>query len=314
MKQFDERFMASLRSQNNLLNQVVAYMMQRRGKGLRPLLVLLTAKVFGPVTEQAYRSAVLIETFHTASLLHDDVVDKSDIRHGSLTVNTKWSADIAVLLGDFMLSKALDDALANRDYALLREASEVVTEMSEGEMLQKEKAILLDITEEEYFRIIRQKTAALLALCAKAGAESAGCPPETCARLQQFGYHLGMAFQIKDDLFDLALKPGEAETGKPRGNDLRERKITLPFIHALREAPSGERKAMLRLLEKGPQLTEEDVATVSAWVVRYGGIAYAEQKMQEFHQEADRILQKFADRPHISGLKRLLDFVVQRAY
>lgn len=310
MAAFEQRLGRMLASDQPALQHVVDYVLQMQGKRLRPMLVLLSARLFGPVAEQAYDAAVLIEVLHTASLVHDDVVDAADRRRGRKAVHVAWSPQVAVLLGDYLLARALQWAVHRREFALMEDTSAVVATMSEGEVFQLEKTATLDITEEEYYRVIADKTASLLSLCTRWGARSAGVSDDDVRHLSDYGRALGMAFQIRDDLFDIA--PSLNKAGKPRGNDLRERKLTLPVIHALRSAPEAESAAMRRLLEQGEALTDEGVETLSAFAVRYGGVAYAEERMQAYAVEAAASLAPYAGRPGVRFLTDLLDFVIQR--
>lgn len=310
MAVFEQLLGKMLASDQPALQHVVDYVLQYGGKRLRPMLVLLSARLFGPVGRQAYDAAVLIEVLHTASLVHDDVVDDAGQRRGHDAVHVAWSSEVAVLVGDYLLARALQWAVSRKEYAMMEDASAVVATMSEGEVFQLEKSATLDITEEEYYRVIADKTASLLSLCTRWGARSAGMPEEDAARLSAYGKALGMAFQIRDDLFDIAPSPNKA--GKPRGNDLRERKLTLPVIHALRTAPATESAAMRSLLERGEDLADAEVEAVSAFAVRYGGVAYAEERMRAFARQAAEAVSVYAGRPGLQSLVDLLDFVIKR--
>ncbi|MBQ7213382.1 MAG: polyprenyl synthetase family protein, partial [Bacteroidales bacterium] len=309
---FERQMDKAMSSRQPELAAVLDYIRSVRGKRLRPLLVLLSAGIFGGVTAQAYHAAVMIEMFHTASLVHDDVVDGADMRRGRAAVHVAWSPKAAVLLGDFLLARALQLAVQYREYEMMEEASAVVAAMSEGEMLQLEKAATLDITEEEYYRVISAKTAALLAMCTRWGTTAAGGGADDTARMRRFGHALGMAFQIRDDLFDIAPSTAAGVIGKPTGNDLRERKLTLPVIHALRQASPERREDLLRLLSKGDGLTNEDVVCIATAVTELGGVAYARQRMEAFADEAARALSFYEDRPGTGLLRDLLQYIIHR--
>ena len=235
-----------MRSRVGLLNRVTQYVLRRKGKEIRPTLVLLAAEMCGGVREASYTAAALVELLHTATLVHDDVVDEAETRRGAFTIHRVWKNKVAVLFGDYLLSRGLLLALDRREYALLHTVSDAVRRMSEGELLQIETARRLDITEETYFRIIGDKTGSLIAACLAAGAESAGADEETAGRARQIGESLGLAFQIRDDLFDY----DAADTGKPVGLDLQDRKMTLPLIAALQRAPEADRKRIMRIVKK----------------------------------------------------------------
>lgn len=309
---FERQMDEAMSSRQPELAAVLDYIRAARGKRLRPLLVILSAGLFGGVTAQAFHAAVMIEMFHTASLVHDDVVDGADMRRGRASVHAAWSPKAAVLLGDFLLSRALQLAVQYREYDLMEEASAVVAAMSEGEMLQLEKAATLDITEEEYDRVISAKTAALLAMCTRWGAIAAGGSADDAARMRRFGHALGMAFQIRDDLFDIAPPAAAGRIGKPTGNDLRERKLTLPVIHALRQASPERREELLRLLAKGDGLTDEDVACIATAVTELGGADYACRRMEAFADDAARVLAFYADHPKAGLLQDLLQYIIHR--
>lgn len=304
---FQTYFREAMRSRVGLLDKVTQYVLRQKGKRIRPILVLLSAKVCGGVTDTTYRAAALVELLHTATLVHDDVVDEAERRRGVFSINALWKNKIAVLLGDFLLSRGLLLSLDNNDYQLLHILSDSVRRMSEGELLQIEKARRLDIDEETYFRIISDKTASLIAACTSCGAYSATDDPNAIDRMRSLGENLGLAFQIRDDLFDY----GAMDVGKPLGIDLQEKKLTLPLIYALRQADKGERKRIMKIIRKKKK-SRTDTRTVAQFVEAQGGIAYARDKMEGFAQEAHELLATFSPTPARDTLRDLINFTVQR--
>lgn len=307
LEAFREYFRESMQTRVRLLDLVTRYMLRRKGKQIRPILVLLSAATCGKVNQTTYVAAALVELLHTATLVHDDVVDGAETRRGILSINAVWKNRIAVLFGDFLLSRGLLLALEHEAYSLLHVVSDAVKRMSEGELLQMDTARRLDITEETYYRIISDKTASLFAACTACGAISVTDDGETVGRMTDLGEKLGLAFQIRDDLFDL----GGEDVGKPIGNDLRERKITLPLIHALRQADASERKRVLKIV-KGKKKSGEDIRFVSAFVERQGGISYARGAMSSLAEEAKNIAASFETSEARDSLIHLIDFVVDR--
>ena len=285
MKVFEQKFKDFMKSDVMLLDQIMNYIVRRKGKQLRPMFVFLAAGVSGPITEASYRGAALIELLHTATLVHDDVVDDSNYRRGFFSINALWKNKIAVLVGDYLLSRGLLLSVEHKDFTLLEIVSKAVREISEGELLQIEKARRLDITEEVYYEIIRQKTASLIAACCAVGASSVGASAEVVARMHAFGEKVGMAFQIKDDLFDF----GEAEVGKPLGIDIKEKKMTLPLIYALSKASWIEKRKVIYII-KNQSHKPKRVAEVIDFVIASGGIPYAQQAMHRLVQEANELL------------------------
>lgn len=308
MKEFNSYFRDYLRSDTRMLNIVTRYVIKTKGKQMRPLLVFLTAKLLGEIRPSAYHAATLIELMHTATLIHDDVVDDSAMRRGFFSVNAVWKNKIAVLVGDYFLAKGLLLAVDKNEFDLLRIMSDAVREMSEGELLQIEKARKLDIREDLYLTIIRKKTAVLIAACSAAGATSSGTGKKNAESLYRFGESLGMAFQIKDDLFDFI--PGN-KTGKPWGNDLREKKITLPLIHALNHCSPGEKKQMLRIVRQ-KKITDGQIREIVTLIEKYGGFEYANQRMNEYIQTATSILSEFPDNEARRALFAFVNYVVER--
>ncbi|MBO6575861.1 MAG: polyprenyl synthetase family protein [Rhodothermales bacterium] len=302
-------FRDAMRTRVRLLDLVIRYVLRRKGKQLRPLLVLLSARATGSVTETTYRGAALVELLHTATLVHDDVVDDSERRRGQWSVNVLWKNKVGVLLGDYLLSRGLLLALDAKDYDLLHTVSDAVRRMSEGELLQLEKARRLDIDEDTYFRIISDKTASLLSACTTCGAVSVTEDADLIDRMRRFGEQLGLAFQIRDDLFDF----GVADVGKPLGIDLKEKKMTLPLIHALGKASAGERRRIMRIVRKSRK-TDQDVRRVADWVQQQGGLEYARDRMFGFAREALALLEPLPDSPARASLQKLVAFTVLRSH
>ncbi len=307
LKEFRKYFRDSMKSRVFLLDQVIQYLLRQKGKQMRPLLVMLTAQASGGITESTYRGAALVELLHTATLVHDDVVDEADRRRGMFSINALWKNKVAVLLGDFLLSTGLLLALDHKDYDLLHIVSDAVKRMSEGELLQIEKARKLDIDEETYFRIISDKTASLLSACTSCGARSANADESVIEIMRSFGQALGMAFQIRDDLFDF----GVSDVGKPLGIDLKEKKMTLPLIHALGVADPKERKKVMAIVRKNGK-SKEDIRQVSRFVEDKGGIDYARQKMTEFASSARKILTTLPESASRQSLSDLVTFTISR--
>lgn len=304
---FKRYFRESMRSPVGLLDKVTQYVLYQKGKRIRPTLVLLSAKVCGGVTEVSYRAAALVELLHTATLVHDDVVDEAERRRGVFSINALWKNKIAVLLGDFLLSRGLLLSLDHQDYQLLHILSDSVRRMSEGELLQIEKARRLDIDEETYFRIISDKTASLIAACTACGAYSATRDQSAIDRMRAVGENLGLAFQIRDDLFDY----GAVDVGKPLGIDLQEKKLTLPLIYALRTGAPDDRKRIMKIVRKKKK-TRDDVRTVAHFVEETGGLAYARVQMTAYADEARRGLATFPPTPARDAMMDLADFIVLR--
>ncbi len=308
MKQFDVLFRESMKSKVPLLNLVTQYILRRKGKQMRPMFVFLTARLYGEISSPAYTAASLIELLHTATLVHDDVVDHSNERRGFFSINALWRSKIAVLLGDYLLARGLLLSVEHREYDLLEIVSEAVREISEGELLQIQKTRKLNITEEEYFDIIRKKTATLIAACTACGARAAGQSPEEVERMKTFGEKVGIAFQIKDDLFDY--QRGSL-TGKPAGNDIQEKKLTLPLIHALREADGAERKKILSLV-RGNRGNSRKVQEVIAFVRQNGGIDYATSVMNRYKQEALNLIGDIPESDAKASLIGLVEYTIAR--
>jgi len=308
MRAFETKFKATLKSRTPILDTITQYIIKRKGKQIRPILVFLSAKISGGITEESYRGAILIELMHTATLVHDDVVDDSHKRRGFFSLNALWKNKISVLIGDYLLSKVLLLAVEYKDFFLLELVSTAVREMSEGELLQIEKARRLDIEEDIYYTIIRQKTASLLASCCAVGAASSGANPENTEKLRLFGEYLGMAFQIKDDLFDFETVN---ETGKPSGIDIKERKMTLPLIFALNNADKSKRRHIINLVKNKNTQTEK-VAEVIDFVNKSGGIEYAQKVMNDFYIKALKQLDTYPDDDNKYVLQQTAAFILNR--
>jgi octaprenyl-diphosphate synthase len=309
MELFEKKFYDSMTSKVALLNRITYYIVNRKGKQMRPMFVFLTAKMLncGVVNERTYRGASVIELIHTATLVHDDVVDDSNRRRGFFSINALWKNKIAVLVGDYLLSKGLLLSIDNGDFDLLKIISVAVREMSEGELLQIEKARRLDISEDIYYEIIRKKTATLIASCCALGAKSVNEDESQVETMRKFGELIGMAFQIKDDLFDYT----EDAIGKPTGIDIKEQKMTLPLIYAINNCSAKEKSWLINSI-KNYNKDKKRVKEVIAFVKSQNGLAYAEQKMIEFQQEAIQLLQKFPDSDYKASLLLMVNYVIER--
>ena len=306
---FEDRFRDAMRSEVALLDRVTHYIVKRKGKQVRPMFVFLSAKLFGAVNESTYNGASLVELLHTATLVHDDVVDDALERRGFFSINALWKNKVAVLVGDYLLSKGLLLAIDNDHVRLLRILSNSVREMSEGELLQMEKARRLDISEDVYFDIITKKTASLIASCCAIGAASVSEDEDVVERMRAVGETIGIAFQIKDDLFDY----GEREIGKPRGIDIKERKMTLPLIQALSTASDGDRRRVIGIV-KNQNDDNRKVREVIDFVKTSGGIEYAEERMYGFRDDAMARLRELPDVPARASLEQLLDYTIERTF
>lgn len=308
MEEFEPKFRASMQTKVLLLDKIMHYIVKRKGKQMRPMFIFLSAGTCGKITESTFRAASLIELIHTASLVHDDVVDDANLRRGFFSINALWKNKIAVLVGDFLLTRALILSVEHKEFDLLSIGTESVKEMSEGELLQMEKARQLDITEDLYFEIIRQKTASLIASCCAMGASSAGSDEATVARMKAFGLRIGMAFQIKDDLFDY----GNDSIGKPVGIDIKEKKMTLPLIHALGKSSWREKRRIIGLVRNNSDNAAK-VREVIEYVRKSGGIEYATSVMNRYHQEALELLREFPESAYKQSLANLVQFTIERS-
>ncbi|WPP48578.1 polyprenyl synthetase family protein [Catalinimonas niigatensis] len=304
---FENKFRDFMKSKVLLLDKIMSFIVRRKGKQLRPMFVFLSAGLTGQISETTHRGAALIELLHTATLVHDDVVDDSNYRRGFFSINALWKNKIAVLVGDYLLSRGLLLSVEHKDFHLLEIVSNAVREMSEGELLQIEKARNLDITEDVYYEIIRQKTASLISSCCGVGASSTGADPETVKKMQAFGEKVGIAFQIKDDLFDY----GTAEIGKPVGIDIKEKKMTLPLIYALQNASWIDKKRIIYTIKYQSNKLSK-VHEVIDFVKASGGIEYATQAMHEYHLKAQEILSTFPDSAYKQSLIRLVEYTIER--
>lgn len=301
MGEFEDRFRASMKSKIALLDKITHYIIKRKGKQMRPLFIFLTAKMYGNITDKTYDAATLVELLHTATLVHDDVVDDANERRGFFSINALWKNKIAVLVGDYMLSKVLLLSIENDNPRLLEVVARAVREMSEGELLQIEKARKLDITEEVYYEVIRQKTASLISACCEAGALSAD-REDQAENMRNFGELIGISFQLKDDIFDYG-EPGDI--GKPTGLDIRERKVTLPLIYVLNTAPNEVRKELINIVKRHNE-NPKKVRRAVALVIEHGGIEHAYKKMLEYREKAIELL---ADVPESEAKKSILGLV-----
>lgn len=308
LKDFETSFKNSMKSSIPLLDVIMNYLVSHKGKRMRPLFVFLSAGVCGNINDRTQRAATMIELLHTATLIHDDVVDDSHKRRGFFSINALWKNKIAVLAGDYLLSRGLLLSLDNNDFDLLKIVSDATREMSEGELLQIEKARMLDITEEIYFEIIKKKTASLIAACCKAGAASVNAPGDMPERMHAFGEYAGIAFQIKDDLFDYQ-KNNSA--GKPVGNDLKEKKMTLPLIYALNQTGFFEKQRIISAVRK-KNAEPDTVNAVIEKVKNLEGISYATKKMFFYRDKALEILKTFEPGAMTRSLEQLVHYTIER--
>jgi octaprenyl-diphosphate synthase len=307
MEEFEIKFRDFMKSKVKLLDHITNYIVRRKGKQMRPMFVFLTAGMTGGISESTYRGAALIELLHTATLVHDDVVDDSNYRRGFFSINALWKNKIAVLVGDYLLSRGLLLSVDNGDFDLLKIVSNAVREMSEGELLQMAKSRKLDITEEVYYTIIRQKTASLIASCCAVGASTSGATGEIIDKMRTFGEKIGMAFQIKDDLFDY----GEDEIGKPLGIDIKEKKMTLPLIYALNNASWLDKRKIIYLVRNKNE-DKKSVNEVITFVKKSGGLAYANEAMNRYFDEAMLLLTEFPDSEYKRSLEGLVRYTIER--
>lgn len=310
MAEFNKRFRESLKTSTPLLNIIIRYILKNKGKQMRPMFVFLSAQLNGNTSNSAYNAAALIELLHTATLIHDDVVDESDKRRGFFSINALWKNKIAVLLGDYLLSRGLLLALDTKEYQLLHIVSTAVKEMSEGELLQIEKARFMNISEETYFDIIQKKTASLIAACCSCGAASTGANESIIARMHEFGIQAGIAFQLKDDLMDF---DSSNHSGKPSGIDIKERKMSLPVIHMLRNMNTLERRKTINII-KNHHDDNVKIAKIIEKVKNSDGINYSIKKMQEFKDKSLKIIGEFPDNEARKSLEQLVIFTTERNF
>lgn len=306
---FEKKFAEAVSSQTPMLDRIMKYIIKRKGKQMRPMFVFLCAKLNGEINESTYRAAALVELLHTATLVHDDVVDESLERRGFFSINAVWKNKIAVLVGDYLLSKGLLLSTSNEDFMHLHIVSEAVKQMSEGELLQMEKSRKLNLDEDIYFEIIKNKTASLLSSACGVGAYSTSKDEIITEKMKLFGQKVGIAFQIKDDLFDY----GSEDIGKPTGNDIKEKKLTLPLIYTLNKVDKNTKKRIIYIL-KNENKNKESVKFVIQSVIQCGGIKYAENKMNAYRDEALEILYRFDESPVRNGLEELVRYTTDRKY
>lgn len=308
MIDFNDFFKSSIKSKVPLLDIITNYILRRKGKQMRPLFVFLSAKMFGEINESSYTAASLIELLHTATLVHDDIVDESYERRGFFSINALWKSKAAVLVGDYLMAKGLLLSLEKKEFELLEITSGAVKEISEGELHQIQKSRKLDINEEEYFEIIRKKTASLIAACTACGAKSVKADDETLVKMSLFGELVGIAFQIRDDLFDYQ-KNGLV--GKPRGNDIKEKKLTLPIIHALDKSSKSEKRKILRMISRQSK-NSKNLDEIIQFVRDQGGLEYSTVKMNEYRDRALEILKEFPGSEAKTSLIALVNYSIDR--
>jgi octaprenyl-diphosphate synthase len=304
---FEERFKTSMQSSVPLLDRITHYIVKRKGKQIRPMFVFFSASICGGINEATHRGAALVELLHTATLIHDDVVDNSYQRRGFFSINALWKNKIAVLVGDYLLSKGLLLSIQHNDFGLLKIVSDATKQMIEGELLQVEKVRRMDVDEPVYYEVIRQKTASLIASCCACGAASAGADEETIEKMRLFGEKIGIAFQIKDDMFDF----GTDDVGKPLGIDIKEKKVTLPLIYSLNNTGSSERKRIINLV-KNHNDDPKKIEQIIRFVNETGGLEYAESQMKLYQDEAFKILNTFPEGDSRRGLEQLVRFTTER--
>lgn len=308
LDQFNKYYKESLYSSTPLLNKILKYTLQNKGKQIRPMFVLLSAKIFGEINENTYRAAIFIELLHAATLIHDDVVDGSMKRRGVFSVNALWKNKVAVLTGDYLLSKGMIIALENKEYQMLDLISETVKVMSESEILQIDKARLMDITEDEYFNIIKNKTASIISSCCAIGALSVNADNEYINKMKKFGLSVGIAFQIRDDIFDY--QP-DNKTGKPSGNDIKEHKMTLPLIYLLNNSSPFEKRNIIRKIKHHGEKREVKDEIIEK-IKQKHGFDYAENKMRFYIQDALNQLDNIIESDVLFSLKELVSYCVNR--
>ncbi|WP_341656056.1 polyprenyl synthetase family protein [Blattabacterium cuenoti] len=310
IKEFEKQFQSIIIQNNNIpiIDDITHYIIHRKGKLIRPIFVFLIAKMLGTIQKKTYHTACLIELIHTATLVHDDVIDNSFLRRGSFSINAIWKNKIAVLIGDYLLSKSLLIATNNNYYDLLKIICKTIRNMSEGELLQIEKSKKLNVTEKIYNQIIYHKTASLIATSCEAGARSVNTDEKTALKMRKFGIFTGIAFQIKDDLFDYEEKD-EKCMGKPVGIDLREKKITLPLIHTIQKASKKDQKCILNYIK---HYDEKKRHKIISYVKKYGGLEYATQKMIKFRNNALKILEDYPEGIIKKALKIMVNFIIER--
>ena len=308
LKIFDHQFKQAIKSDVILLNLITRYVLKTKGKQIRPVLVMLSAKLFGEIGPKTFTAASLVELLHTTSLVHDDVVDDANERRGAFSVYALWKSKTAVLFGDYLLARGLMISVDTQSYDLLRIVSVAVKEMCEGELLQLQHSRKQDITREAYFKVIHKKTAALIAACTEAGAQSGGATPEQVEQMRQFGIYLGLIFQIKDDMFDYQPR---GITGKPTGNDIKEKKFTLPLIYALQQSSHSEKNQILKLINSSASDSQK-LKTITQFVEEKGGLEHCRATMNELAQKAKDIINGFPPSDAATALKETVDYSMNR--
>ena len=308
MDSFEKKFRESVSSDVAVVDKIMHYIIKRKGKQIRPIFVFLSSKLFGKISKSSYTAASLIELLHTATLIHDDVVDESNLRRGVFSINAVWKNKIAVLVGDFLLSKGLLLSVKNKEYKMLEIMSSAVEQMSEGELLQMEKSRKLNISEDDYYKIIRKKTAALISACCESGAVASKQCDTVCEKMRLFGEYAGMAFQIKDDLFDYQ---SNINIGKPKGIDIKDKKLTLPIIYSLNNVSYNQKRNIINTIKRDYD-NEEKIIELYNIVKSCGGIDYSKKVMKEYHDKAIGILNEFEDNEAKKSLILLLKFIINR--
>ena len=308
MDSFEKKFRESVSSDVAVVDKIMHYIIKRKGKQIRPIFVFLSSKLFGKISKSSYTAASLIELLHTATLIHDDVVDESNLRRGVFSINAVWKNKIAVLVGDFLLSKGLLLSVKNKEYKMLEIMSSAVEQMSEGELLQMEKSRKLNVSEDDYYKIIRKKTAALISACCESGAVASKQCDTVCEKMRLFGEYAGMAFQIKDDLFDYE---SNINIGKPKGIDIKDKKLTLPIIYSLNNVSHNQKRNIINTIKRDYD-NEEKIIELYNIVKSCGGIDYSKKVMKEYHDKAIGILNEFEDNEAKKSLILLLKFIINR--
>ena len=308
MDSFEKKFRESVSSDIAVVDKIMHYIIKRKGKQIRPIFVFLSAKLFGKISKSSYTAASLIELLHTATLIHDDVVDESNLRRGVFSINAVWKNKIAVLVGDFLLSKGLLLSVKNKEYKMLEIMSSAVEQMSEGELLQMEKSRKLNVSEDDYYKIIRKKTATLISACCESGAVASKQGDTVCEKMRLFGEYAGMAFQIKDDLFDYE---SNINIGKPKGIDIKDKKLTLPIIYSLNNVSYNQKRSIINTIKRDYD-NEEKIIELYNIVKSCGGIDYSKKIMKKYHDKAIGILNEFEDNEAKKSLILLLKFIINR--
>ena len=308
MESFEKKFKESVSSDVALVDKIMHYIIKRKGKQIRPIFVFLSAKLFGKISKSSYTAASLIELLHIATLIHDDVVDESNLRRGVFSINAVWKNKIAVLVGDFLLSKGLLLSVKNKEYKMLEIMSSAVEQMSEGELLQMEKSRKLNVSEADYYKIIRKKTAALISACCERGAVATNQCDNVCKKMRLFGEYAGMAFQIKDDLFDY---DSNINIGKPKGIDIKDKKLTLPIIYSLNKVSYNQKRTIINTIKRDYDNNEKIIELYNI-LKSCGGIDYSKKIMKKYHDKAIGILNEFEDNEAKKSLSLLLKFIINR--